>query len=129
MISLRHKIIIPSDTDIELDLKRLCYRFNIQDDRVAILTGIHMLANMKMADFMQFVTAYARTVEEMSNRKYPKRLYPNRIEGMGGMTLLKTLATLGYTLSEVEQEMGITPDEIKRYLRIRGLKWGDLRFL
>jgi len=129
LIEGRHKLDIPLDPDIELDLKRLCYRFNIQDERVAILTAIHVISNMKMADFMQFITAYARLVKEMSGRKYPTRIYPNRIDGMGGLTLLKTLANLGYTLYEVEQETGLRTDEVERYLKVRGLKWSDLRFI
>ena len=129
MIKKRHKVTIPSDPDIELDLKRLCYRFNIEDDRVAILTAVHLLANIKISDFIQFVEAYNRTVQEMSHRKYPERLYPNRIDAIGGLRLLETLAKLGYTLYEVEFQLGLKPSEINNYLKIRGLKWGDLKYL
>lgn len=129
MIKKRHKISIPSDPDIELDLKRLCYRFNIEDERVAALTAIHLMANIKISDFIQFVEAYNRTVQEMSHRKYPKTLYPNRIDAIGGLRLLETLAKLGYTLYDVELQLGLNPGEIQRYLKIRGLKWGDLKYL
>lgn len=129
MIKKRHKVTIPSDPGIELDLKRLCYRFNIEDDRVAILTAVHLLANIKISDFIQFVEAYNRTVQEMSHRKYPKVLYPNRIDAIGGLRLLETLAKLGYTLYEVEFQLGLKPHEINNYLKIRGLKWGDLKYL
>lgn len=129
MIKKRHKVTIPSDPGIELDLKRLCYRFNIEDDRVAILTAVHLLANIKISDFIQFIEAYNRTVQEMSHRKYPKLLYPNRIDAIGGLRLLETLAKLGYTLYEVEFQLGLKPHEINNYLKIRGLKWGDLKYL
>lgn len=128
LIKKRHRISIPSDPDIELDLKRLCYRFNIEDERVAILTAVHLVANMKMADFLLFVDSYKRTIREMSNREYPQKLYPNKIDAIGGLTLLKTLAKLGYTLYDVNLELGLSTNQIRNYLKIRGLKWSDLEF-
>ena len=129
VIKKRYKIQIPSEAAFELDLKRLCYRMGIEDERVAIKAAVHMCANMRVADFDTFVKAYTGKVNEYARIKIPEKFSVNRIDRLEGLNMLKTYKVLGYTLAEVELETGIRMYEISKYLWKRGLTWGKLKYV
>ncbi len=126
VIRYRHGLTIPTSTQTELDIKRLKYRYRIDDDRVAVLTAIHMVANMRVSDFIQFVHSYESTINEMAHIRVPKTIRKNKIDYLGGLEWLRTYKELGYTLATIELVTDVCAEDIKVYLRKRGLKWSEL---
>ena len=126
VIKKRHRISIPSSAQTELDIKRLKYRFRIEDDRVAILTAMHMVANMRVSDFVQFVHSYESTVNETAHIRVPKHLRRNKIDYLGGLEWLRTYKKLGYTLRDIEHFTGVTSADVNSYLKKRGKEWSEL---
>lgn len=126
VLKKRNYLRIPTSTQTELDLKRLMYRLNVDDDRKAILMIIHLAANMRVSDFIQFVHSYESTLNEYAHIRVPKTIQKNKIDDLGGVEWLRTFKSLGYTLKTVELTTDIPVDEILSYLKVRGYKWSEL---
>lgn len=122
----RYKITLPLDINLQLDLKRLTFRLGIPDERVAIICMIHMISNMRLADFDRFVKAYTGMVNEYSKMKIPKEVRMSKLDDLGGVNMLRIYKNLDYNLEEVSMETNVDISNILKYLEKWGLKWSEL---
>lgn len=121
------RLCIDTNDEFEIDLKRLCFRFHLDNEKNAIKSAVHMLATMNIADFYQFLNAYQDRVIQDNKPTLQRNRKDSKIEKAGGVDLLIVYKMLGYTQTETAKELNCRQEELSRWLKRRGLSWKDLK--
>lgn len=122
----RKIIYLQTDASLDADIKRLATRFGTIDEQWLLQTAIHMLANIPLYEFNDVFESYValcrrRNVEEKrEKRKQSKPTSPTlKIMQAGGIDWLIWSRASGRTLSATAERIGVSPENIRHFLKSR----------